>query len=269
MHEPLYRESERVPLPRDSRGAPQAPNEDKEMFRRFARVMCKAQHRDPPAKDSHKAPKTWDGQPNQLPQFLRQLEELFDNYCIKGREHVSTMLEYVDDLAKGMIRELRGFRDHDFDRLKEELKDLMGQPWERTRYCIADLEAMTEEAARHSFKSEWEFHSAYMHFLQILGWLTNAGKLRREERDLCFWNMFSSSMKKQLKARLAVKLPDHPCQEPYPMADVHAATLYLLDNDVFDSKTKGDGRTWLEQERGRQSSAQQDQTLPQYTSHCH
>ncbi|KAJ1299671.1 hypothetical protein OPQ81_011063 [Rhizoctonia solani] len=76
-------------------------------------------------------------------------------------------------------------------------------------------------------------------------------------------------MKKQLKARLAVKLPDHPRREPYPMADVHAAALYLLDDDVFDSKTKGDGRTWLEQERGQQSSAQQDQTLPQYTSHRH
>ncbi|KAJ1299670.1 hypothetical protein OPQ81_011062 [Rhizoctonia solani] len=165
------------PPPQDSRGMPQAPNEDKEMFRRFTRVMCEAQRQDPPAKDSHKAPKTWDGQPDQLPQFLQQLEELFDNYRIKGRECVSTMLEYVDDLAKGMIWELRGFRDCDFDQLKEELKDLMGQPWEHARYHVTDLEAMTEEAARHSFKSEREFHSAYMRFLQISGWLTNAGKL--------------------------------------------------------------------------------------------
>jgi hypothetical protein len=229
--------------------------------------MREAHRRELPRKGSLSAPRTWDGQPDRLPQFLKELEELFDDYRIKGRERVPAMLDYVDTLPEGMIRELKGFRDRNFERLTEELRDLMGQPRERAKYRFADLEAMTNNATCHSFKLERDFQVAYMQFLQISGWLINAGKLRSEERDFCFWNMFSPSMQKKLKARLAVKLPDHPRREAYPMSDVHTAALYLLDNDAFDSKVKGDSQTWLERERDQQQAIWRDTDLPQFSTH--
>ncbi|CCO37052.1 hypothetical protein BN14_11203 [Rhizoctonia solani AG-1 IB] len=127
--------------------------------------MREAHRRELPRKGLRSAPRTWDGQPDCLPQFLKELEELFDNYQIEGRERVPAMLDYVNTLPEGMIQELKGFRDRNFERLMEELRDLMGQPREHAKYRFADLEAMTNNAARHSFKSERDFQVAYMRFL--------------------------------------------------------------------------------------------------------
>ncbi|CCO35568.1 hypothetical protein BN14_09686 [Rhizoctonia solani AG-1 IB] len=157
MHEQPRREGDRVSPAQINPVALQATKEDEVVLQRLSRVMREAHRREWPRKGSRSAPRTWDGQPDRLPQFLEELRELFDDYRIEGRERVPAMLEYVDTLPEGMIRELKGFRDRDFELLTEELKDLMGRPRERAKYRFADLEAMTNEAARHSFKSEQDF----------------------------------------------------------------------------------------------------------------
>ncbi|CCO36423.1 hypothetical protein RSOLAG1IB_12522 [Rhizoctonia solani AG-1 IB] len=120
MHEQPHREGDRVSPAQINPVASQATKEDEVVLQRLSRLMHEAHRREWPRKGSRSAPRTWDGQPDRLPQFLEELRELFDNYRIEGRERVPAMLEYVDTLPEGMIRELKGFSDRDFELLTED-----------------------------------------------------------------------------------------------------------------------------------------------------
>jgi hypothetical protein len=215
--------------------------EDEE-FKTLATVFREAQRRELPKPGSRDTPETWDGRAAKLPTLFLDLGDLFGGYQIDEELKVKVLFRYVDTVPEGMIRGVDAYRARDYPSLKRELIRWVEPRCEQDRYRIANLDALARELSLHSFKCETEYQTAYLRFVQMSQWLLRNQKLGEEERDLKFWDMFSHCLQQRLKARLAVKLPDHRAG-PYPMSAVHEAACYILDDSAFDRRDHGDSRT--------------------------
>ncbi|KAH6904167.1 hypothetical protein BKA70DRAFT_1109672, partial [Coprinopsis sp. MPI-PUGE-AT-0042] len=130
-----------------------------------------------PTRHERQAP-VWNGQPNDLRQFIRDAEDLFAKFKVPTQDWVTTVLKYVPsshiDYWESLVSTLRRRNSHlsweDF--LKEVYAKYPGSGNDR-RYTVADLERFVELRATQPMNSSADFAEYWRSFSVMGDYLTD------------------------------------------------------------------------------------------------
>lgn len=153
-------------------------------------------------------------------------------------EELNKVEEKVDNLNSS----IRYAPNEDADYWKT-LPEAAGSDWARFRQAIIDaypgaetngtftrsnLEKLVNERSAAPITTRDELGKYFRAFVPITAHLITTKKISDLDRDRYFMQGLDAAFSQRVRARLAIKSPDHPYDDPYPYADVNKAAAFLL-----------------------------------------
>ena len=128
-----------------------------------------------------------------------------------------------------MDRELRESVDTgDWDQFKEEIYDLYPGSKRENRYSTADLQALAEKQTLITIQNAKDYGTYHQSFLKTSNHLRNKSCLSDRETSKYFLQGLKPSFKDKIWEQLKAENPKHHTDDPYPLAKISAAALFVL-----------------------------------------
>ncbi|KAG2349305.1 hypothetical protein BDR05DRAFT_838758, partial [Suillus weaverae] len=95
-------------------------------------------------------------------------------------------------------------------------------------FTLTDLHTLLHNQSACPMRSHIELSDYFYEYIRVLQYLLAKACIGEIERNRIFLEGFPSDVEVQICTCLMIKFPDHHHEDPYPMADVHKATIFLL-----------------------------------------
>ncbi|KDQ13317.1 hypothetical protein BOTBODRAFT_111558 [Botryobasidium botryosum FD-172 SS1] len=130
-----------------------------------------------------------------------------------------------------------------YDAFKEAVYELYPGAKAEQEYTLQVLERLINEQVGREISSRGDLGEYHRAFLRISNQLVKNKQISKSEQDRYFIRGFKDGFLAVVKARLAIKHPDHRLREAYPMKQVYDATMYALDDTPAEVQRTTDGET--------------------------
>ena len=104
-------------------------------------------------------------------------------------------------------------------------------------FSVADLDRFISDSAQKGVYTRAEHGEYYRDFLRITSHLITSQRMSTNDRNRLYILGFGDHTRRRIESRLAIILPDHHPEDPYPMNEVHAAAEFLLSSTSPHSVT--------------------------------
>lgn len=120
----------------------------------------------------------------------------------------------------------------DWERFRSAVVEVYPGVSEDRRYALADLEQLVEECLRFPVKSNVELGEFHRSFLRISNFLLKHGRLGCLQACRMYFGAFSGALRDQLDFRLGYRFLERHPDDPYAIADVYSAALFVLSRPL-------------------------------------
>ncbi|KAJ7140863.1 hypothetical protein C8R44DRAFT_726576 [Mycena epipterygia] len=185
-----------------------------------------------PARGDRNAPTFDADKPHELRRYFTDLEFLFGRAAVtdntEKKKHATRFLA-VDD--QETWEALAAFADvaKTYEQFKADVLKLYSGNDEERRYGLQDLDALVGHISRTGIYSKADVTTFYRQFLRITTYLVSKNRLSASEQSRSFLRaMQPASLLVKVEQRLQIKRPDVHPEDPYDLADIYDAALFVL-----------------------------------------
>lgn len=187
-----------------------------------------------PAPGSKKAPLTFDGDEQQITEFMDVYERCIDDAQLPRSEWVTFLFRYLTRFQRDIFEAFDGVDPADWDIFKAAIHESFARAFKAKKYTLASLEQFVKQSSANPIQSDPAFRAYHRQFQAIMVYLIKEKELAAVEQDWQYWYGLHPRTRLAIEQRLAITLPDHPRAKPYSVADVYKAGCYVFDTNPFD-----------------------------------
>ncbi|KAF9816817.1 hypothetical protein IEO21_03897 [Rhodonia placenta] len=111
---------------------------------------------------------------------------------------------------------------------KADIRALYPGADDTRKWSLADMDQLIGERARIGIHNAADLGCYYRDFMAITKHLIAQNRLSPIEQSRAFLRGFQPALLTRLETRLHLKHPDHYADDPYTMAEIHAAATFIL-----------------------------------------
>jgi hypothetical protein len=183
-----------------------------------------------PSRKHHSAPQ-FDGEPASLSSFLDEVAQLAEVCGLSLKQTIEWAVRYAPSDEKELWQMQESVGTANWEGFKQELYDLYpGSSGER-KYSVANLSALTEKQASGTIQNAKDFGTYKRSFLTIATYLKNKKKLSDREISIYFTQGLDNKFRAKVKDQLKAENPKHHTDDPYTLAEISTAALFVLSCD--------------------------------------
>jgi hypothetical protein len=189
-----------------------------------------------PVVGTKEAPNVFDGEPEDLEDFLDRFEVLAIGAQLSSSERVKAITQYVTRKQKDLFKSLDGYSTQSWIDFVASLKAVFPSTATEQKYSQLTLESITLKAVRTYKRSYDEFLEYYRNFMPVAKWLLAKKKITDDDQNRLFWFGLHKDNRTELKMEMKSRLPNHDVTTAWPMNDVMAAAKQLYNPLAFDNE---------------------------------
>jgi hypothetical protein len=180
-----------------------------------------------PTRNHHSAPK-FDSKPASLSPFLDEVEQLAESCGLSGKQRIEWAVRYAPNDERELWQMQEAVGSDDWVQFKKELFELYpGSSGER-KYSIANLQTLIEKQALATIEDADEFGIYRRSFLTVATYLKKKTRLTDREISIYFLQGLEPSFRDKVQGQLKAENPTHHSDDPYTLADISTAALFVL-----------------------------------------
>ena len=168
---------------------------------------------------------------HELRRYFCDLEYLFSrSRIIDLAEQKLLTTHFVDFATWELWQAIPEYSDTtvDFASFRVAVFSLYPEVDDTRHYRRADLERIVEEQSHHAITTLAGYGEYYRRFLIISTFLRSCDRLASFNQSHAFMQGFDPTLRQRIESRLAIVLPYHDPDDPYPLPDVDCAVRWLL-----------------------------------------
>ena len=180
-----------------------------------------------PGRNHHSAPK-FDGKPASLSPFLDEIEQLAETCGLTPKQKIEWVIRYAPSDERELWQMQDSVGTDDWEKFKKELFELYPGSTGERKYAIANLQTVVEKQAKIKIGDAEEFGVYRRTFLTVATYLKNKSRLTDREISIYFLQGLQPSFREKVQNQLKAEDPKHHSDDPYTLAKISAATLFIL-----------------------------------------
>lgn len=190
-----------------------------------------------PGRNHHSAPK-FDGKPASLSPFLDEVEQLADSCGLNPKQKIEWVIRYAPSEERELWQMQESVGSENWVSFKKELFELYPGSTGERKYSIANLQSLIEKQSMIKIKDADHFGVYRRSFLTVATYLKNKSRLTEREISIYFLQGLQLPFRDKVQAQLKAENPKHHSDDPYSLAEISTAALFILSCDHTDYTTK-------------------------------
>ena len=183
---------------------------------------------------SKKAPKMFDSNEDDIAEFLDIYEQCAEDAQLPVTDCVKVMFWYLDRSQRLTFEAFEGCTNGDWDTLKAAIKEAFRGAFQTKKCTCLTLDSFIHVAATKVITTDIELWVYHCDFQGIAAYLINDKQLSEKDAARYYWFRFHPAAQEQLERRLGIVKPDHPQEDPFPIADIYKAGCYIFNTNTFN-----------------------------------
>ena len=182
-----------------------------------------------PSRNHNAAPK-FDNKPSSLSPFLDEIDQLGDTCGLTGKQKIEWTIRYAPNEERELWDMQESVGTEDWEAFKKELFELYpGSSGER-KYSIANLQNLIEKQAIVNIGNTEDFGLYRRAFLTVATYLKKKSRLTDREISIYFLQGLEKTFRDKVQGQLRAENPKHHSDDPYTLADISTAALFVLSS---------------------------------------
>ncbi|PPQ81525.1 hypothetical protein CVT26_010862 [Gymnopilus dilepis] len=187
-----------------------------------------------PVKGSSKAPRTFKGHYTEIQPFLKHLEHLYVQHGVTtDSQKVDLILDYCNRHVRDFIKTTEGYRNKNWNQLKDKLLNAFDADCNEQNYTINDVIALVSKQRNKPIKKLEKWKKYMLDYETIAGSLYHGNKMSEWNYHGYFWMGIPSDLQTILSPRLLIKYPSHSMNTPYTITQVNTVAEQHFQRDRF------------------------------------
>ena len=187
-----------------------------------------------PAPRSKKAPKMFEGDEEDIAEFLEVYECCADDAQLPKNEWVKFMFRYLDRSLRLTFEAFDGYANGDWDVFSASIKEAFGGAFQTKKCTRATLDAFIHASATKLVTTDTELRVYHRSFQGIAAYLINDKQLSEKDAARYYWFGLHPDTQEHLERRLGIVKPNHPREDPFAITDVYQAGCYIFNSNAFN-----------------------------------
>ncbi|KIJ47688.1 hypothetical protein M422DRAFT_98498, partial [Sphaerobolus stellatus SS14] len=186
-----------------------------------------------PAPGSNCVPKIFDGNEDDIAEFLEQFENCAEDAQLADEDKVSFIIRYLARQQKDIFKSLDGYLETNWTVFRAAIQEAFEGAFKEKKYTHQSLIQYTRNNAAMPIRTDTELRTYQRGFNAITKYLLKQKVITEEEQDRYFWFGFHEDNRRHLEQKLETTHPDHPPSKAYKWTDVFKAGKYIFDAEAF------------------------------------
>ncbi|KAF8510322.1 hypothetical protein JB92DRAFT_2831609 [Gautieria morchelliformis] len=186
-----------------------------------------------PAPRSKKAPRMFNGEDEDIAEFLEVYETCTGDAQLPKAEWVKVMFHYLERSQRLIFEAFDGYAAEDWDVFSSSIKEEFGGAVQSKKCTRATLDSFVQTSAAKVIITDTEFRVYHRCFQGTAAYLIKDKQLSEKDAARYFWFGLHPDTQEPLECHLSVIKPDHPHEDPYAISDVYQAGCYVLNSNAF------------------------------------
>ena len=183
-----------------------------------------------PSRSHHSAPK-FDGKPSSLSPFLDEVEQLAKSCALSSKQTIEWAVRYAPNDERELWQMQEAAATEDWEQFKKEIYELYPGSTGERKYSIANLQTLIEKQALVNIEDSDDFGTYRRTFLTVATYLKKKSRLTDREISIYFLQGLAPSFREKVQAQLKAENPKHHSDDPYTLAEISTAALFVLSCD--------------------------------------
>ncbi|KAF7763893.1 hypothetical protein Agabi119p4_8430 [Agaricus bisporus var. burnettii] len=171
----------------------------------------------------------FDGTPEDLKEFLEEIEVRGRDNNLGSRDHILHAIRYVSGSERALWRKHAAVIGSDWNRFKARMMSLYPGSDDSSANTVTELEVLVETQASILVTDIRQFGMYHRKYTVIADALLARGKISLRERSKLFLAGLHIDFRNQVRTQLHLLDPTHPIDEPYTITQMEEAAKFLLE----------------------------------------
>ena len=180
-----------------------------------------------PTRNHHSAPK-FDSKPASLSPFLDEVEQLAQSCALTGKQKIEWAIRYAPNEERELWQMQESVGTDDWEEFKRELFELYPGSTGERKYSIANLQTLIDKQALVNVEDAEDFGVYRRNFLTVATYLKKKKRLTDREISIYFLQGLMPMFRDKVQAQLKAENPMHHSDDPYTLAEISTAALFVL-----------------------------------------
>ncbi|KAF8810009.1 hypothetical protein BYT27DRAFT_7092636, partial [Phlegmacium glaucopus] len=190
-----------------------------------------------PGRNHHAAPK-FDGRPASLSIFIDEIEQLAGTCKLSEKQTIDWTIRYAPNEERELWQMQDAVATSIWADFKKELFDLYPGSTGERKYSVANLTALVEDQALRNIRNAEDLGAYRRSFLTIATFLKSKSRLTDREISGYFVQGMDPSFRAEVQSQLRAENPRHHSDDPYTLAEISSAALFVLTCNYTDFPRK-------------------------------
>lgn len=190
-----------------------------------------------PSRYGDDAPAFKSNHPEELDDFLLELDALAKTFGVKDNEKVHAAIRYADSSARSLWKEAKGYDDDiskcDWPKFKKELTDGFYPVLRKTKCSLRDLEDIVRRWRRKPLTAE-RLETYHLEFTPVVRRLEKKGLVTTAEEQRWFWRGIERSARQRIEDRLCQVDTSWDRESPPTIDNVMSTGRWVLKTRTYD-----------------------------------
>ena len=200
-----------------------------------------------PGRNHHSAPK-FDGKPASLSPFLDEVEQLGEVSGLSPKQQIDWAIRYAPNEERELWQMQEAVGTDDWEQFKKELFELYPSSSGERKYSIANLQTLIDRHAKINIEDADDFGTYRRAFLTIATYLKKKSRLTDREISIYFLHGLDPSFRNKIQVQLKAENPTHHTDDPYTLAEISTAALFILSCNHTEFSHKEETTTSIKKE---------------------
>ena len=187
-----------------------------------------------PAPRLKKAPDMFNGDEDDIAEFLEVYERCADDAQLPKKDWVKFMFRYIDRSQRLTFEAFEGYATEDWEVFSDAIKEAFGGAFQTKKCTRATLDSFIQTSATNVITTDTELRVYHQDFQGKAAYLISDKQLSEKDAARYYWFGFHPSTQEKLERRLGIIKPDHPLEDPFAIADVYKAGCYIFNSNTFN-----------------------------------
>ncbi|KIJ39986.1 hypothetical protein M422DRAFT_174494, partial [Sphaerobolus stellatus SS14] len=180
-----------------------------------------------------RAPKTFEGNEEDIAEFLEQFENCTEDSQLLDEDKVKFLFRYLGHQQKDIFKTFEGYDTGDWVIFLASIKEAFEGVFTEKKYTRQSIIQFSRVHSAAQITTDVELRTYHREFQAIAHYLVKESVISDEECSRYFWFGLHEATRQAIEQRLAVTHPLHDRTKPYSHVDIFAAGKYMFNINAF------------------------------------
>ncbi|KIJ45966.1 hypothetical protein M422DRAFT_250759 [Sphaerobolus stellatus SS14] len=186
-----------------------------------------------PALGSSRAPKTFEGNKEDIAEFLEQFKNCTEDSQLLDEDKVKFLFRYLGRQQKDIFKTFEGYNTGDWATFLVSIKEAFEGAFTEKKYTCQSIIQFARVHSAAQITTDVELRTYHRELQAIAHYLVKESVISDEEHSHYFWFGLHEAMCQAIEQMLAVTHPLHDRTKPYSHADIFTVGKYVFNINTF------------------------------------